>query len=144
MTALVPAFVEEIPEELSADTLYVSVVYRTTAHLCCCGCGHEVVAPLSPTDWSITFDGVSVSLSPSIGNWNFPCRSHYWIVDGQVRWARPWTDREIRAGRARDTVAKNRYYSTTQLGPPVDVVTNEPWRVARKGSWLRPGRRSTR
>jgi hypothetical protein len=36
-------------------------------------------SPLSPTDWKLTFDGVSVSLHPSDGNWSFPCRSHYRI-----------------------------------------------------------------
>jgi len=34
-----------------------------------------VVTPLSPTGWSLIFDGETVSLYPSIGNWNFPCRS---------------------------------------------------------------------
>jgi hypothetical protein len=49
---------------------------------CCCGCGHEVVTPFSPTDWKLTFDCVSVSLYPSIGNWSPPCRAHYFIECG--------------------------------------------------------------
>jgi len=28
-----------------------------------------------------------VSLAPSIGNWSFPCNSHYWITGNEVRWA---------------------------------------------------------
>jgi hypothetical protein len=59
--------------------LYVSPGYATVTHLCCCGCGAEVVTPLSPTDWKLTFDGVAISLSPSVGNWSLPCRSHYFI-----------------------------------------------------------------
>ena len=78
-------FVEFVPERLVDDTLYVSISYATAAHRCCCGCGREVVTPLSPTDWQLTFDGETVSLYPSIGNWNFACRSHYWIENNGVR-----------------------------------------------------------
>ena len=79
-------FVENAPEELEPDTLYVSIPFATILHNCACGCGHEVVTPLSPSDWTMTYDGVSVSLSPSIGNWNFPCRSHYVIRRNTVDW----------------------------------------------------------
>ena len=72
-------FVKIVPEELDEHTIYVSTDYTTVVHLCCCGCGREVVTPLSPTDWTLIYDGVSVSLSPSIGNWSFECQSHYWI-----------------------------------------------------------------
>src|SRR4051794_26363249 len=77
-------FVEFIPDKLQTDTLYVSVSHRTAIHKCLCGCGVEVVTPISPTDWRITFDGETVSLFPSIGNWSYPCRSHYWIKKGKV------------------------------------------------------------
>jgi hypothetical protein len=73
-------FVDLIPDALEDGVLYVSVQYATALHLCCCGCGSEVVTPLSPTDWSLTFDGDTVSLRPSIGNYSFPCRSHYFIT----------------------------------------------------------------
>jgi len=61
-----------------------------------CGCNNEVVTPLSPTDWQLTFDGESVSLNPSIGNWSFKCKSHYWIVKDTIKMARKWSDDEIR------------------------------------------------
>ena len=32
-------FVELIPRELEANTIYVSVAYATAIHKCCCGCG---------------------------------------------------------------------------------------------------------
>jgi hypothetical protein len=35
--------------------------------------------PISPADWQLAYDGDTVSLTPSIGNWGFPRRSHYWI-----------------------------------------------------------------
>jgi Family of unknown function (DUF6527) len=84
-------FVEFVPEVLEKNVLYVSITYGTASHLCCCGCGREVVTPITPTGWKLTFDGETVSLNPSIGNWNFPCRSHYWISNNRVEWAENWT-----------------------------------------------------
>jgi hypothetical protein len=101
-------FVDNIPDKLSAGTLYISIRFATAVHLCCCGCGTEVVTPLSPTDWALVFDGETVSLDPSIGNWGFPCQSHYWIRQGIVVWAPRWTRREIAAGRERDRISKAR------------------------------------
>ena len=51
------------------------------------GCGGRVVTPLSPDDWRLTYDGDTVSLWPSIGNWAFACQSHYWIRSDQIVWA---------------------------------------------------------
>jgi hypothetical protein len=42
------------------------------------------VTPFTPTDWRMTFDGESVSLDPSVGNWNQKCRSHYVIRRNRV------------------------------------------------------------
>jgi len=103
-------FVDEIPSVLDPGVVYISLGYGTVAHLCCCGCSNEVVTPLSPVDWSVTFDGETVSLNPSIGNWGLPCRSHYWIDRGRVRWARSWSDDEIAANRARDRSARVRFF----------------------------------
>jgi len=103
-------FVRTIPDALDGDTLYVSIEYSTAVHLCACGCGREVVTPLSPTDWSLTFDGVAVSLDPSVGNWSFPCRSHYWISRGSIRWAAEWTEDRIEVGREWDRIRKDAYY----------------------------------
>lgn len=73
-TVLKHEFVEFIPDNLEDGTVYVSVGFATVAHKCCCGCGKEVGTPLSPTDWKLIFDGKTVSLDPSIGNWGFPVR----------------------------------------------------------------------
>lgn len=107
-------FVEHIPQELREGTLYVSIQFSTAVHKCCCGCGNEVVTPLTPTDWKLIFDGETVSLSPSIGNWSFQCQSHYWIDHGNIRWAPRWSQEEIDDGRARDREAKNEYFSKQQ------------------------------
>lgn len=101
-TSLEPVFVDQFPEELEAAHLYISISYKTTAHLCACGCGHEVIAPLSPAQWRFTYDGQHITLHPSIGNWNIPCQSHYWISNGQIRWASLFTPERIRAAQERD------------------------------------------
>lgn len=105
-------FVEIIPDELKERTLYVSQKYGTAVHKCCCGCGREVVTPLTPTDWQITINGSSVSLYPSIGSWNLPCQSHYWITDSKVIWAPQWTKAQIARGRTAEARAKERYYAS--------------------------------
>ena len=104
-------FVHFIPEELESGTLYISMEFGTASHKCCCGCGRRVVTPITPTDWELVYDGDSISLSPSIGNWSFPCRSHYWIKKNTVRWAGDMTQKQIEAIRAQDRLAKNAYYS---------------------------------
>lgn len=106
--ALRHEFVEFIPEELEDGVIYVSMEHATAAHKCACGCGSEVPTPISPTDWQVTFDGESISLKPSIGNWSFPCQSHYWIERGRIRWSPKLSREKIDAGRARDRRAKER------------------------------------
>jgi hypothetical protein len=111
-TKLTHKFVELIPTEMEDGVLYVSMEYATAIHRCACGCGREVVTAISPTDWSFLFDGESVTLDPSIGNWNFPCRSHYFIRRGQVRWAGEMSQHDIERGRQRDRKNKNDYFET--------------------------------
>jgi len=111
MKTLQHKFVEFIPDKIEAGILYVSIEYGTAVHKCVCGCGHEVITPLSPTDWELTFDGKTVSLYPSIGNWSFDCRSHYWITKNKVKHARRWDESEIEFGRRRDANEKRDYYS---------------------------------
>ena len=74
LSQIQPKFVEFIPEHLDVGILYVSRRYSTAAHLCCCGCGLEVVTPLNPAKWRLTEHARAVSLAPSIGSWSFPCQ----------------------------------------------------------------------
>ncbi len=104
-------FVELLPDSLAEGVLYVSIEHSTAAHRCCCGCGEEVFTPLTPTDWALTFDGDTVSLHPSIGNWSFPCRSHYLVKNNKVIWARSMSEREIQSVRSRDKSRKERYFA---------------------------------
>ena len=123
-------FVQYIPEQLSIGVLYISIEYGTAAHSCCCGCGERVVTPFTPTDWKMTYDGETVSLWPSIGNWTLACRSHYVIDRGRVLEAGPWTDKQVAAERRRDKAAKARHYdtlkSTESVAPPQPDNSAQP------------------
>lgn len=107
---VVPQFVEYIPERLEEGILYISEKYGTATHKCCCGCGEEVVTPLNPTDWSLKIESNLVTLDPSIGNWSFACRSHYWIQRGEVIWAASMTQWQIERVRTFDRVNKEAYF----------------------------------
>ncbi|MHC4183668.1 MAG: DUF6527 family protein [Planctomycetota bacterium] len=104
-------FVELIPDHLENGIIYISLMYGTAIHKCFCGCENEVVTPLSPTDWILIFDGKSISLHPSIGNWSLACRSHYWIENNKVEWARELSEVEVKAGRQQDYLRKRKYYA---------------------------------
>lgn len=84
MKLLTPKFVEYIPEHKDDGIIYISMEYRIAIHKCVCGCGCEVITPLAPGEWQLYFDGETISLSPSIGNWRFECRSHYWIKNNMA------------------------------------------------------------
>lgn len=108
-STLTPEFVEFIPERLEEGILYISEVHGTAIHKCCCGCGEEVVTPLTPADWQLRKVGQTVSLTPSIGNWNYSCQSHYWIRRNRVEWAPRMSKEQIRRVQANDRISKERY-----------------------------------
>ena len=103
-------FVEFIPEQLKDGKVYISLKYCTAIHKCCCGCKEEVVTPLSPVDWELTFDGKTISLFPSIGNWGLECQSHYWIRKNKIIWSEKWPDAKIKMLQAADQIEKEEFY----------------------------------
>jgi hypothetical protein len=116
-------FAEFIPAALQERTVYISIRFATVSHLCPCGCKNRVVTPLKPTDWKLIFDGKTVSLHPSVGNWSFPCRSHYWVRNNRVQWAEDWSKQRIDAGRTYDRRAKECYYAA---GEAPELAHEEP------------------
>ncbi len=113
-------FVDLIPADLEAGVLYITMEYATAVHSCACGCGGRVVTPFTPTDWQILFDGETVSLSPSIGNWSFDCQSHYWIRRNRIDWAPRWSAAQIARGRelAREARASRVDTARVPVSPP--------------------------
>ena len=79
-------FADNRPDVFENEVVYVLPRFSVGIHLCCCGCGNEVITPFDPEEWQLTYDGKSISLEPSIGNRSLPCRSHYWIRNNRVRW----------------------------------------------------------
>lgn len=110
---ITPVFVDSAPDQLEAGVLYISEKYRTAIHKCCCGCGEEVVTPLSPVEWCLHKEGATVSLHPSIGNWDYNCKSHYLIIRNKVKWAGTLSKRGIKQARTRDKTHKKAYIAVT-------------------------------
>jgi hypothetical protein len=130
LTSIRHKFVKFIPDRIDEGVLYISVAYATATHRCACGCGEIVVTPIKPTDWSLAWNGESVSLYPSIGNWSLPCRSHYWIRESRIIWAGTWSRERIEAGRKADSRAKARFYPKSlghgaETGGSVDTVRRD-------------------
>lgn len=79
--------VERIPHVLVEGVLYVCLECQVAVHLCACGCGEKTVTPIDKVNgWVMKYDGQTVTLRPSIGNFNMPCKSHYFITKNKVRW----------------------------------------------------------
>ena len=103
-------FVTHIPKDVEDEILYVSIPFSIAIHKCACGCGEKVVTPITPTDWILIFNGDSVSLYPSIGNWSLPCQSHYFITKNKINWCGRWSKSKIKKGRLLDKKIKKEYY----------------------------------
>jgi hypothetical protein len=110
MTRLKLERVHYMPKVLAAGVLYVSEEFDIAGHLCACGCGNKVMTPLGPTEWSFKETNGAPSLEPSVGSWQLPCQSHYWITKGEIRWAPKWTREQIADGRRGEEMRRHAYY----------------------------------
>ncbi len=71
-------------------------------------------------------------MSPSVGNWSFPCQSHYWIKNDRIEWAPKWSKERIERGRTEDREGRERYLRLPpeqQIAP--SAVTEPRGRIAR-------------
>lgn len=127
-STITPQYVDTIPDHLEEGILYISERYGTAIHKCPCGCGEEVVTPLTPADWHLHRSGSFVSLSPSIGNWSYACRSHYWIHKNKVVWAAQMSERQIALVKAGDKAA---------IEAHVKTVNQQKISVTNRASWAR-------
>lgn len=107
-----------MPHELEAGVLYVSQEFDVAVHLCACGCGVKIRTPLGPTEWKVVKTPRGLSLSPSVGNWQQPCQSHYWITRGDVSWSDKWTPEQIAAGREHEEQCRRDYYEAMYAKRP--------------------------
>lgn len=102
LTEVEPRFVEFVPDVLEDGIVYVSIPYDAVVHRCCCGCGEKVSTPLSPAQWSLTYDGFRISLWPSVGSGSLPCNSHYIISRNEIQWCTPLSAAQTAAARQKD------------------------------------------
>lgn len=80
-------FVDRIPKELKDGILYVCIECKVIIHKCACGCGEKTVTPIDKENgWTMKYDGQTITLRPSIGNFSMNCKSHYYITDNKVEW----------------------------------------------------------
>ncbi len=129
-------FIEFVPNNIETGMIYISMENAVAIHKCACGCGQEVITPFSPTEWKLIFDGKAVTLNPSIGNWSFACRSHYWIKRNRILWAERWSQAKIEQNRSYDKALKVKYYNqSTEVDTSLDVISAGS--STNNGIWMR-------
>jgi len=107
---LVVEKVVSMPLNLQEGILYVSLENEVVGHLCPCGCANKILIRIGKAGWQYTEVKGEVTLFPSLGNWNLPCRSHYWIRKNKIMWSGDWTDEVIEEGRQSDIEKKRQYF----------------------------------
>ena len=83
--SITPEFVETMPDGklMKEGVIYISIKFNVAIHLCLCGCKIQTVTPFNEKHgWELSVMGDKVTLTPSIGNQQFPCKSHYIITKG--------------------------------------------------------------
>lgn len=104
-------YVHYVPPQLEPGILYVSKEFEVAAHLCPCHCNNKIVTPLGKTEWLFQERKGKATLYPSLGNWQLPCRSHYWITGGKIVWSYQFTEKEIQEVYAGEKAQREAYYS---------------------------------
>ncbi|OQA50824.1 MAG: hypothetical protein BWY47_00246 [Bacteroidetes bacterium ADurb.Bin302] len=102
--------VKYLPQVLDSGILYVSKKYGIAGHLCPCGCGNKIITPLGRTEWHLKVKNGKPTLYPSLGNWQLPCKSHYWIIDGEIEWSYQWDDDQIKRGQKAEDIQRKNYF----------------------------------
>src|SRR3954451_23956247 len=102
--------VQYIPKQLEPGVLYVAEEFGAAVHLCACGCGTKISTPLAPTEWILEVTQAGPTLRPSVGNWQQPYKSHYYITGGEIDWYPEWTPEQIATGRRREERRRRDYY----------------------------------
>lgn len=131
MSTISLKLITHLPIKLEANVLYVSEEFEIAGHLCPCGCGSKVITPLGINEWSLSVIEEKPTLKPSIGNWQLPCQSHYWIRRGEILWSNKLSDEEIEAGRLAEEQQRKEYYDELER-----TVTYQISRWERLKKWF--------
>ena len=90
MKELQTVFLETLPEKLEEGKLYISETFGVSKHLCPCGCKSLVVLPFNTFPdqklhgWLMLRTQDKVTFRPSVGNYQLPCKSHYYITFNKI------------------------------------------------------------
>jgi hypothetical protein len=69
--------------EMEESVIYISDEYGVSGHKCMCGCGSKTIMPIGKGEWNYDIhSNGKISMSPSVGNYQLPCKSHYIIQNG--------------------------------------------------------------
>ena len=68
-----------------------------------------------------------VSLRPSIGNWNYRCKSHYFITNNRVIWADRFTQRQITNIQTKDRFDKQNYIASKNNQEVNSLPDRDSW-----------------
>lgn len=73
-------------EDMEFGKVYISDEYKSSSHLCMCGCGQLVITPLGGgKNWDYSIDSKDkLTLHGSVKN-RMGCKVHYVIHKGQAR-----------------------------------------------------------
>lgn len=88
--------VAKTPSVLEDGIVYVNVEFELASMNCACGCGHKIVL-LCPDGHTVVNDGGFATIVPSIGVWDSPCRSHFFVTRGEVDWSNSWSEERIKS-----------------------------------------------
>lgn len=88
ITEIKPEYVDNVPalSGMKEGVLYINKNDKWTLHLCPCGCGKPVMLPIGDYAWTLTERDKGVTMRPSVGNFDFPCKSHYYITVNKIEW----------------------------------------------------------
>lgn len=126
-----PDYVPLLPEMFEEGVLYICEEFGLTAHKCCCGCGEDVYLKLGPAKWELTKESNgNVSLDPSVGNWKYACKSHYWIMNNRVIEAGRMSARAIEGVQKQDRRDRDRHIAQLNARPGSES-SNSLWQRIR-------------
>lgn len=87
--------VDRIPKLLEPGVVYISEEFELAALLCACGCGHRTTL-LVPDSHQVKSQSGYATVCPSIAACDSPCRSHYYVTNGDVEWLSAFSGAEVK------------------------------------------------
>lgn len=82
--------VERIPAQMQEGVVYHTEEFELAGLLCACGCGHRITL-LVPDSHQVLNVGGYATITPSVGVFDAPCKSHFIISAGDVSWLPAFT-----------------------------------------------------